>query len=70
MAKHPVPRVRLTDRGKGRQGRRVEGRERALPAGGGGTVLGAVLGGSLKEGVWSRAGTGRGETELWKFLVQ
>lgn len=33
-------------------------------------MLGAVLGSSLKEGVWSRAGTGRGETELWKFLVQ
>ena len=63
-AKHPVPQVRLTDCGKGRQGRRVEGRDRALPAVGGGTVLGAVLGGSLKEGVWSRAETGRGNRTL------
>lgn len=68
-AEHALPQVRLQQRQ--RQGRRVRGHGRALPAVRGETVLvqglGSVLGGSLEEGVelgqWE-------ETELWKLLKQ
>lgn len=67
--RYPVLLVRLMDCGKGRQGRRVGGQDRVLPAGRGVRMPGAGLGGSLKQGMWGRAGIGRG-TELWKVLVQ